>query len=303
MSAAPVSVHTRLRSGSAPQAVYAWLMLLPALVLLAAFTYWPIAASLWQSLHTSAPGLPPSFSGLEQLQGLLQDPVFRQALRNNLWYALVTVPVSVVLALAMALWVNQRFAGRGLLRLAFFTPTILPMVAAANVWLFFYAPDIGLLNRLLAHLGIAGHNWLGSAETALPALMVITIWKEAGFFMVFYLAALQAISPEQMDAARLESPSAWYRLRHVVLPLLAPTTLFVVVNALINAFKLVDHLFVLTRGGPNNASTLLLYYLYEIAFKFQDYGYAANLTLVLLVLLSLCSALQFWFSRRRVHYR
>lgn len=285
------------------QAALAWLMLLPALLLLAGFTYWPMAASGWHALHTSAPGLPPQFSGLDQLRALIDDPVFRQALRNNLWYALVTVPLSVVLALTMALWVNRRFAGRGLLRLAFFTPTILPMVAAANVWLFFYAPDIGLLNKLLGAFGVAGHNWLGSRETALPALMLITVWKEAGFFMIFYLAALQAISPELLDAARLEAPSRGYRLRHVLLPLLGPTTLFVLVNALINAFKLVDHLFILTRGGPSNASTLLLYYLYEIAFKFQDHGYAATLTLVLLGVLALVSALQFWLSRNKVHYR
>lgn len=285
------------------QAAQAWLMLLPALALLGAFTYWPIVGSLWHSVQMQAPGVPPAFAGLDNFAALMDDPVFRQAVRNNLWYALVTVPVSVVLALAMALWVNRRYAGRGLLRLAFFTPTMLPMVAAANVWLFFYAPDIGLLNRLLAWLGIAGRNWLGDTDTALPALMVVTIWKEAGFFMIFYLAALQSISTEQLDAARLEAPSPWFRLRHVVLPLLAPTTLFVVVNALINAFKLVDHLFVLTRGGPNNASTLLLYYLYEIAFKFQDANYAAALTIVLLALLALCSAIQFWLSRNRVHYR
>lgn len=285
------------------QAAQAWLMLLPALALLGAFTYWPIVGSLWHSVQMQAPGVPPAFAGLDNFAALMDDPVFRQAVRNNLWYALVTVPVSVVLALAMALWVNRRYAGRGLLRLAFFTPTMLPMVAAANVWLFFYAPDIGLLNRLLAWLGIAGRNWLGDTDTALPALMVVTIWKEAGFFMIFYLAALQSISTEQLDAARLEAPSPWFRLRHVVLPLLAPTTLFVIVNALINAFKLVDHLFVLTRGGPNNASTLLLYYLYEIAFKFQDANYAAALTIVLLALLALCSAIQFWLSRNRVHYR
>ncbi len=149
-----------------------WLMLLPALVLLAAFTYWPIAGSVWESLHTQAPGVAPMFSGADQFAALLDDPVFLQALRNNFWYALVTVPVSVMLALAMALWVNERFAGRGLLRLAFFTPTILPMVAAANVWLFFYAPDIGLFNQLLGAVGIAGRNWLGDVETVLPALMV-----------------------------------------------------------------------------------------------------------------------------------
>ena len=155
------------RSFAPAQAAQAWLMLLPALVLLAAFTYWPIAGSLWQSLHTQAPGIDPAFSGADQFAALMDDPVFRQALRNN-WYAVVTVPASVILALAMALWVNQRFAGRGLLRLAFFTPTMLPMVAAANVWLFFYAPDIGLLNRMLGHVGIAGPNWLAMSTPPCP---------------------------------------------------------------------------------------------------------------------------------------
>jgi len=280
----------------------AWLLLLPALVLLSAFTYWPMAASLWRSLHLEAPGVPATFAGTEQLAALVDDPVFRQALRNNLWYAAVTVPLSVGLALGMALWVNGKFAGRGLMRLAFFTPTVLPMVAAANVWLFFYAPDIGLLNRALAAFDVAGPNWLGDTATALPAVMVVTVWKEAGFFMIFYLAALQSLSPEQLDAARLEAPSRWFRFRHVVWPLVAPTTLFVAVNALINAVKLVDHLFVLTRGGPSNASTLLLYHLYEAAFKFHDTGYAATLTLVLLALLAACSAGQFFLSRR-IHYR
>lgn len=286
----------------ARQATLAWALLAPALLLLAGFTCGPMLAALWQALHTKAPGLPAAFTGADQLRALTEDPVFRQALRNNALYAAVTVPLSVGLALAMALWVQGRFAGRGLLRLAFFTPTVLPMVAAANLWLIFYAPDIGLLNRALAWAGLHGPNWLGDAGTALWALMAVTVWKEAGFFMVFYLAALQSLSPELMDAARLEAPSPWTRLRRVTLPLLAPTTLFVGVNALINAVKLVDHLFVLTRGGPNNASTLLLYYLYEIAFKFQDLNYAAALTLVLLVLLGAVSAAQFWLARR-IHYR
>lgn len=283
-------------------ATLAWALLAPALLLLAGFTYGPTLASVWTALHTEAPGLAPAFTGLDQFRFLIEDPVFRRALANNALYAAVTVPLSVGLALAMALWVQGRFAGRGLLRLAFFTPTVLPMVAAANLWLIFYAPDIGLLNRALAWAGLHGPNWLGQDSTVLWALMVVTVWKEAGFFMVFYLAALQSLPPELMDAARLEAPSAWTRLRRVTLPLLAPTTLFVGVNALINAFKLVDHLFVLTHGGPNNASMLLLYELYEIAFKFQDLNQAAALTLLLLALLGFVSAVQFLLSRR-IHYR
>ena len=281
-----------------------WLLLLPAILLLSAFTYLPAISSLWHSLFTTAGASAETrFAGLENYQALLDDPIFWQAVRNNLWVALITVPVSMALALVMALWVNGRLPGRSWLRVAFFTPTMLPMVAAANVWLFFYTPEIGLLNRLLLSLGATPHNWLGDPDTVLGCLMVVTIWKEAGFFMLFYLAALQAISPELLDAARLEANSYWYRLRRVIWPLLAPTTLFIFVNALINAFKLVDHLFILTKGGPNNASTLLLYYLYETAFAFFDLPYAAAMTLFLLLLLAACSALQFLFSRNKVHYR
>jgi sn-glycerol 3-phosphate transport system permease protein len=224
---------------------------------------------------------------------LLDDPIFLQVLVNNGWYVLVTVPVSIALALAMAVWVNENIFGRGFLRLAYFIPTILPMVAAANIWLFFYSPNIGLFNTVLGYVGIEPRNWLGDPDTALGSLMLLTIWKEAGFFMIFYLAALQAIPGELNDAAKVESPSYWYRFKRVTLPLLGPTTLFVLINALINVFKLVDHLFILTKGGPNNSSTLLLYYIYETAFSYLAHEYASSLTLVLLLLLAVCSGVQF----------
>jgi len=131
----------------------------------------------------------------------------------------------------------------------------------------------------------------------------MTIWKEAGFFMIFYLAALQTISPDLYQAASIEGASRWTNLRRITLPLLMPTTLFVLVNAFLNAFKLVDHLFILTKGGPNNASNLLLYYIYENAFSFFDTAYAAVLTVVLLIILIALAALQFGVIERRVHYR
>ena len=185
----------------------------------------------------------------------------------------------------MATWVNGRLAGRGFLRLAFFTPTILPMIAVANIWLFFYTPEYGLLEQITKALGFASHNWLGSKNTALAALMVVAVWKEAGFFMIFYLAALQSMSPNLAEAAAIEGASRWYFFRRVTFPLLMPTTLFVLVNAVINAFRMVDHVVVMTRGGPDNATELLLYYIYEIGFRFWDTAYAAVLTMVLLAIL------------------
>jgi sn-glycerol 3-phosphate transport system permease protein len=286
------------------QWIHAWLLLLPAAVLLALFTHYPTVANLWHSFFSTPKGARPAvFVGLGNYRNLVDDPVFWTAFVNNLWYALGTIPVSIVLALAMAVWVNDRLPGRGFLRLAFFTPTVLPMIAVANIWLFFFTPEYGLLEQLTGLMGFRSHNWLGSKATALPALMVVTVWKEAGFFMIFYLAALQSMSPHLAEAAAIEGASRWHFFRRVTLPLLMPTTLFVLVNAVINAFRLVDHIVVMTRGGPDNSTTLLLYYVYEIGFRFWDSAYAAALTMVLLVLLALVALAQFFFLDRRVHYR
>src|SRR5688500_16012075 len=264
------------------QWVYGWLMLLPALALLVLFTHYPAVAKLWHSFFSTPRGPRPAvFIGLDNYRALVEDPIFWQAFSNNLWYAVGTIPLSIVIALAMAVWVNDRLPGRAWVRLAYFTPTVLPMIAVANIWLFFFTPEYGLLEQLTKAFGFSSHNWLGSKETALPALMVVTVWKEAGFFMIFYLAALQSMSPHLAEAAAIEGASRWYFFRRVTFPLLMPTTLFVLVNAVINAFRLVDHIMVMTKGGPDNTSSLLLFYIYEVGFKFWDTGYAAALTMVL----------------------
>jgi len=290
--------------GGVPQAVYGWLLTLPAVLLLAAFTHYPALATLWHSFFTTPRGSRPArFAGLDNYAALRDDPVFWQALWNNLGFALGTIPVSIGIALAMALWVDRRLAGRGFLRMAYFTPTVLPMVAVANIWLFFYTPQYGLIAQAMQAFGLPGPNWLGSRATALPALMVVTVWKESGFFMIFYLAALQSMSPALREAAMLEGASRWQYFRRVLWPLLMPATLFVLVNALINAFRLVDHVVVMTRGGPDNASTLLLFYIYQVGFGFWDTAYAATLTVVLLAVLALAALLKFRWLDRRTHYQ
>ena len=226
-----------------------------------------------------------------------------QVLFNSFLYAAITVPVSIILAIAMALWVNSKLAGKGFLRTAYFTPTVLPMISVANIWLFFYSPEIGLLNKLLGLVGHSGVNWLGDPSFSLYSLMAMTIWKEAGFFMIFYLAALQTIDTNLYHAAAIENAGKWTIFKRITFPLLMPTTLFVMVNALLNAFKLVDHLFILTKGGPNNSSNLLLYYIFENAFSFFDTAYAAVLTVLLLIILVVLALLQFGVIEKRVHYR
>jgi sn-glycerol 3-phosphate transport system permease protein len=283
-------------------AVNAWLLLLPAAVLLIAFTHWPILATIRNSLFITRRNGTEVFVGLDSYQAMAADPIFWKALTNNFWFALGTIPTSIALALLMAIWVNRNMRGRGLLRLAYFTPTVLPMIAVANIWLFFYTPDYGLLDQLRGLFGF-GWNWLGDPSTVMGCLIVMVIWKEAGFFMIFYLAALQQLSPDLDEAASIEGASRWYIFRRITFPLLMPTTLFVAINAVINSFKLVDHLVIMTKGGPNNASTLLLYYVYEVAFTFQDSSYAATLTVVLLILLSAVALIKFGYLDRRIHYQ
>ncbi len=284
--------------------VYGWLLLTPAAILLIGFTHYPAAATLVDSLFSTGTAVRPSrFVGLGNYASLAEDPIFWQVLSNNFWFALGTIPTAIAIALAMALWVNDRLPARALVRMAYFTPTILPMIAVANIWLFFYTPQIGLIDQVGALFGAASHNWLGDPDTVLGATMVMVVWKEAGFFMIFYLAALQSLPPELEEAGKIEGASRWYFFWRVTFPLLMPTTLFVLVNATINSFKLVDHLFILTKGGPDNASSLLLYYIYQVAFSFFETTYAATLTVVLLALLAGLALLQFLLIEKRVHYR
>jgi sn-glycerol 3-phosphate transport system permease protein len=233
--------------------VNAWLLLLPAIVLLATFTHYPILATLYHSFFSLGRSGPAEFIGLENYTYMLEDAVFWQVLRNNFIFALATVPTSIALA--------------------------------------------------LKSLGFAGHNWLGDPSTVMTCLAVMVVWKEAGFFMIFYLAALQTIPPELKEAASVEGASRWYFFRRVTLPLLMPTTLFISINALINSFKLVDQLVIMTKGGPNNASSLLLYYIYEVAFNFWDTTYAATLTVTLITILAAVALTKFVYLDRRIHYQ
>ena len=284
--------------------IHAWLMLLPAMTLLVAFTHYPAIRTIINSFWSTGRGRRQSvFAGLDNYERLLADDVFWQVLWNNLLYAAITIPLSIAIAISMALFVHRKITGLGFLRMAYFTPTVLPLIAVANIWLFFYTPGFGLIDQIRNIFGLAQQNWMGQPKTTLYTMMAVTIWKEAGFFMIFYLAALQTIPPSLYEAAAIEGAPRFTVFRRVTFPLLMPTTLFVSVNAVINAFRMIDHIFVMTGGGPNNASSLLLFYIYEVAFRQWDTAYGATLTVVMLLILSLLAIGQFFFLDRKVHYK
>jgi sn-glycerol 3-phosphate transport system permease protein len=297
-----MSAHANLERRR--QAIYGWLLLSPAAVLLTLFAFYPSVATLWSSLFSRGTRRKPTeFVGTENYAELFADPTFWIVVKNNLLYAGITIPVSIFIALSMALWANGKIRARGFVSTAYFTPTVLPMIAAANLWLFFYTPGLGVLDQIGSLFGLPSVNWLGQPETALWAIIIVTIWKEAGFFMIFYLAALQTIPEDLKEAADIEGTSRWTYTRRIVLPLLMPTTLFIAVNAMINSVKLIDHLFILTKGGPSDASKLILYYIYEMAFAFFDAPSAAAMTVMVIGVLGIVAAVQFLYLDKRTHYQ
>ncbi|WP_246314509.1 carbohydrate ABC transporter permease [Paenibacillus foliorum] len=280
---------------------FAYALLLPSLIFLALFTFYPTLKSIYLSFYSSSFEAS-TFVGFEQYASVLQDEVFIKVIKNNLLLAVGTVPTSIFLAFYMAIWVNNKLKGNGLLRAAFFYPTIIPMIAIANVWLFIYTPDYGLLDKFLGVFGIEGPKWLGSPDWVMIAMMMMVIWKEAGYFMIFYLAGLQSLPREVYEAAKIEGASPFLTFRKITFPLMMPTTSFVFIIAVTNSFKLVDHLYIMTKGGPDNASNLLLYHIYETAFSFWDMGKASVLTVILLVILLTVSIFNYAYLDKKIHY-
>lgn len=282
---------------------FAWLLLLPSLAILALFTFYPIFLTLRLSFFQADLATPePIFAGLDNFRRLAEDEVFWKVMRNNSLFAVGTVPAGIGLALLMAVFANKAIRGKALMRTGFFYPTLIPMIAAANIWLFIYTPEYGLVSRLLSWTGRPELNWLGTPGLVMWAMIIMIIWKESGYLMIFYLAGLQNIPRDLYEAAQMDGVGAFTVFRKITFPLLMPTTLFVSIIALTNAFKLVDHLMIMTRGGPNNASNLLLYYIYETAFSFWDQGLASALTVVMIGLMLLFAAAQFFGLDKRIHY-
>jgi len=281
-----------------------YLLILPTFVFVALFTIWPMLLASYQSLFLQRLNIArfrtPTFIGAQNYIDLFGDDRFHQVMVNTLLYVLGTVPLSVVLGFLFALLVNRALRGIGLARLFFFYPTILPLVSAATIWMFFFTPDYGIFNTALRAIGYSGpQNWTSNPNLALISVMIVTVWKNAGYYMIFYLAGLQGLPQDVFEAAALDGASGWQMLWRITFPLLRRTTLFVTTIAFISAFQTVDHIFVLTQGGPAGARSVLLYYLWEMRFEFLNVGAASALTVVLILVLLVFTLSNFLISEQR----
>ncbi len=276
----------------------AWGILLPSMIFLGLFTLYPILSSLYASLFkddlsTSVP----RFIGLKNYIDLFGDPIFIKSFLNNLLVAVCTVPTSIALGVGMAIAADKLLRGKGFVRVAFFYPTILPMVAVANIWVFIYTPIYGLLGYFAPSLRI-----LGNPDTAIWGLIVMLIWKQAGYLMIFYVSGLQGISRELYEAARIDGTGPIQSFRYITWPMLKPTTIYVTIIALTNAYKLVDHLYIMTKGGPNNSTNMLLFYIFQVGFDFWDVGKSSAMTMVLILLLLIVTCVQFFVQDKKTYY-
>ncbi len=283
--------------------VLPYLLILPTFLFVAVFTLYPTLRVAYDSLFLSNQAVKnPEFTGLGNYTALFQDPTFHQVLFNTFAYVVITVPVSVFLALVLAILLNRKFRALGLYRLAFFYPTVLPMVSAATIWLFMYTPGYGLVNLLLQAFHIPSQNFLGEANLALGALMILGIWKQTGYFMIFYLAGIQGLPHDIFEAADLDGAGAVSQARYLTLPLLTGTTLFVTTIAVVNAFETVDQIYIMTGGGPVNATNMLLFHLWETLFNFYNTGQASAISVILIAVLLIFTVTNYVYSERRATY-
>jgi multiple sugar transport system permease protein len=266
-----------------------FLFLAPSVLGVALFLIGPVAASLGLSFTNWDLLTPPRFAGLENFGRLFQDPEFWAALGHTLTFIAGYVPVVMALGLLVAVALNTRLPGRGVFRAVYFLPVVTSWVAIALVWKWMLNPSFGLVNNALAAVGVTGPAWLFDPAWAMPAVILTSVWKDVGFVMTILLAGLQGIPVEYFEAASIDGASGTQRLRHITLPLLAPTLLFALTISLINSFQVFDQVYVMTGGGPAGATTVLIERVVKNAFAYGRMGYAAAMSWVLFGLIFLTS--------------
>ena len=292
-----------LRAQRRREVIEAYLYLLPTFVGLILFSLGAIVVSVGISFTDWNILQPPHWVGLSNYVRLFSTPLNWQVFGNTLYYMGVIVPVGTALALGLALALNRGLRGIVVLRSLYFLPVISSTVAVSLVWGWLYNQQFGLINYLLSLVGITGPAWLADTRTAMPAVIIMSIWKGLGYNMVIFLAGLQGIPQELYEAAAIDGAGAWARFRYVTLPLVSPTTFFVVVLSTIAAFQVFDQTYVMTGGGPAYSTTTLALFIYQNAFQWFHMGYAAALSYVLFAAVAVVTLVQFRVQGRFVFYR
>lgn len=283
------------------EARWAYLFLLPNLLLFLIFTVYPIFASFFYSLNNWTLHTAMEFVGLANYRNLAVDPIFHQVLGNTLYYTAGVIPIQTVLALLIAIGLNQQVRFMTGYRALYFVPVVTSMVAVSFVWQWMYQPQYGVINSLLQAVGVEGPNWLFSKEWAMPSVIAMSIWKNVGYSVVLYLAALQGVPDSLYESAMIDGANAWQRFLRITAPMISPTTFFIIVLSVIGTFQAFDQIYVLTQGGPARVTSVIVHYLYQNGFQWFNMGYAAAIAYVLFAFLLILTIVQWTYRARWVY--
>lgn len=284
---------------SANENFWGYAFLLPTIIGFVIFTAIPVVMSFYYSL-TSYDGIQaPEFVGLRNYLNLISQKEFRNALWNTACYTVGVVPLGTLLALVIAVMLNQKIKGVGIYRSAFFIPVIVSTVSVAMVWQWMYNQDYGLINAALGALGLPQPGWLSTKELAMISVIIMSIWKGLGFNIVILLAGIQGISSSVYEAAEIDGAGAFRKFRNITVPLVRPTVTFVLIISLINAFQAFDQIYIMTKGGPAKATEVVVYLIYMNAFHFFKQGYASAMAYVLFIIIFILSIIQLRVSESK----
>jgi len=281
----------------------AYSFILPNLLGFAIFTLVPIVFSLGLAFMNWDGANQISWAGLDNFRELFDDDTFSISLKNTLWYVGGTVPLTMVCSLGLAVLLNQPIRGRNVFRTIYFFPYVASLVAVAVVWNMLFFPSAGPVNEFLRALGVANPpRWSASVDWAMPTVVMASVWRGMGYYMVIYLAALQGIPAILYESASIDGANAWQKFRHITVPLLTPATFFISIMLTITSFKVFDLILVMTNGGPGRATNVLVIHTYNIAFRQFRFGYSSAIAMVLFALVMGITILQFYMERRWVEY-
>jgi multiple sugar transport system permease protein len=280
----------------------AYLFILPSLLGFIVFLVVPMVASLGMSFYDWELLTPPQFVGLKNFGALLTDLVFRDVVVNTVYYTFGLVPLNLVVSLGLAVWLNTKLRGLVWYRAAFFLPVITVTVAVALIWRWMYEPRAGIIDSALRAIGLPGPTWLGDPHWAMAAIIIMSVWKGFGYNMVLFLAGLQGIPVTIYEAAMIDGANAWQRFWSITLPLLSPMVFLAVVLTVISSFQVFDQAYVMTNGGPANATNTIVLYIYQNGFQYFRMGYASAIAWVLFGVIFIFTLAQMRLQGRWVQY-
>jgi multiple sugar transport system permease protein len=292
----------RSRKSKARYALTVLAFLLPSALPLAAFTLGPMIAAAWVSLNQWNLLSAMKFVGLDNYVKLLTDPATGDVFLHTLYYIVGYLPLVYIGGLALALALNTALKGRSLLRGIYFLPVVTSWIVVALVWRWLLSPSSGVVNTVLGFVGIDGPGWWTDPAWAMPSIILASAWKDLGFVMIILLAGLQAISPDMYDAAKVDGAGWWRRLFSITLPLLSPSTFFVLVISLVNGFQVFDQVYAMTGGGPNGSSEVVVQQIYDLTFRYGRAGEASALSWILFIVILAVTVVQVRGQRKWVNY-